>query len=118
MKIKRVIMLVLDSLGVGELPDASFYGDVGSNTLAHIAKAVGGLNVPFLESLGLGCLTNVKGVPCPQEPLAAFGKMAEMSKGKDTTTGHWEMTGIILDKPFPVFLEGFPAEIIASFEKS
>lgn len=116
MKIKRIIIIVLDSLGVGELPDASFYGDAGSNTLSHTAKAANGLKVPVLESFGLGCLTDVAGVPCTTNPLAAYGKMAERSKGKDTTTGHWEMTGIILDNPFPVYEAGFPPEIIEPFE--
>ena len=116
MSIKRVLLIVLDSLGVGELPDASFYGDAGSNTLAHIAKATVGLNVPTLQSFGLGCLTDVAGVPCTAEPVGAYGKMAERSKGKDTTTGHWEMTGIILENPFPVYQSGFPPEIIEPFE--
>jgi len=115
-KISRVLIIVLDGLGVGELPDASFYGDAGSNTLANTAKAVGGLRLPLLESFGLGCLTEVSGVACTAQPVAAYGKMAELSKGKDTTTGHWEMTGIILDKPFPVFEEGFPPEVIEPFE--
>lgn len=116
MTIQRVIIIVLDSLGVGELPDASFYGDAGSNTLAHTAKAAGGLSVPTLQSFGLGCLTDVAGVPCTDAPKAAFGKMAERSKGKDTTTGHWEMAGIILENPFPTFTGGFPPEIIEPFE--
>lgn len=112
----RVMIIVLDSLGVGELPDASLYGDAGSNTLAHIAKKMNGINLPLLQSFGLGCLTDVAGVPCPQIAKAAYGKMAERSKGKDTTTGHWEMMGIILENPFPVFYEGFPPEVIDAFE--
>ncbi|MBS3988458.1 MAG: phosphopentomutase [Dethiobacter sp.] len=116
MKNSRVLIIVLDGLGVGELPDASFYGDAGSNTLSNTAKAVGGLRVPLLESFGLGCLTGVSGVPCTAQPVAAYGKMAELSKGKDTTTGHWEMTGIVLDKPFPLFEDGFPPEVIEPFE--
>ena len=116
MTINRAIIIVLDSLGVGELPDASFYGDAGSNTLAHISDVVGGLTLPTLQSFGLGCLTHVQGVPCADKPVAAFGKMAERSAGKDTTTGHWEMTGIILDQAFPVFPHGFPPEIIEPFE--
>ncbi|MCL5981630.1 MAG: phosphopentomutase, partial [Firmicutes bacterium] len=117
MGIKRAIIIVLDSLGVGALPDASLYGDAGSNTLANIGKATGGLNLPLLQSFGLGCLTAVEGVPCPDRPLAAFGKMAERSPGKDTTTGHWEMMGLILDKPFPVFSEGFPSAVMEPFEQ-
>ncbi|MBS4023092.1 MAG: phosphopentomutase [Dethiobacter sp.] len=118
MNIKRVILIVLDSLGVGELPDASFYGDAGSNTLAHIAKATGGLKLPMLESFGLGCLTEVLGMPCTSGPVAAFAKMAERSKGKDTTTGHWEMTGVVLDEPFPVYPRGFPPQVISAFERA
>jgi len=118
MQIERVILIVLDSLGVGELPDASLYGDEGSNTLGNLAKAVGGLKLPHLGSLGLGCITEVAGVPCPQKPLAAYGKMAERSKGKDTTTGHWELTGVVLEQAFPVFPNGFPPELIAAFEKA
>ncbi|MBT9172758.1 MAG: Phosphopentomutase [Syntrophomonadaceae bacterium] len=115
--IERVIIIVLDSLGVGALPDASLYGDEGSNTLANIGKATGGLNVPLLQSFGLGCLTDVEGVPCPERASAAFGKMAERSPGKDTTTGHWEMMGLILDKPFPLFPEGFPPAVTEPFEQ-
>jgi phosphopentomutase len=116
--IKRVIMVVLDSVGVGELPDAHLYGDAGSNTLANTAKAVGGLKLPWLQSLGLGCITEIAGVPCVQQPRAAYGKMAERSQGKDTTTGHWEMTGIIMTKAFPVFPYGFPPEIMEPFSKA
>ena len=115
--IERVIIIVLDSLGVGALPDASLYGDEGSNTLANIGKATGGLNVPLLQSFGLGCLTDVEGVPCPERASAAFGKMAERSPGKDTTTGHWEMMGLILDKPFPLFPDGFPPAVTEPFEQ-
>ena len=115
--IERVIIIVLDSLGVGALPDASLYGDEGSNTLANIGKATGGLNVPLLQSFGLGCLTDVEGVPCPERASAAFGKMAERSPGKDTTTGHWEMMGLILDKPFPLFPDGFPPAITEPFKQ-
>lgn len=118
MIVNRVLIIILDGLGVGELPDASFYGDAGSNTLAHTAKKAGGLHVPVLESFGLGCLTDVVGVPCSNQPVAAYGKMAALSKGKDTTTGHWEMTGIILDDPFPVFEGGFPPEVIEPFESA
>ena len=116
--IKRVIMVVLDSVGVGELPDAHLYGDAGSNTLANTAKVVGGLKLPWLQSLGLGCIIEIAGVPCVQQPRAAYGKMAERSQGKDTTTGHWEMTGIIMTKAFPVFPYGFPPEIMEPFSKA
>ena len=115
MQIRRVVIIVLDGLGVGEMPDAYMYGDAGSNTLSHVAKAVGGISLPLLASFGLGCLTEVEGVECPAETAAAYGKMAESSKGKDTITGHWEMTGIIMQKPFPTFPAGFPDEIINPF---
>ncbi|MBM4135862.1 MAG: phosphopentomutase [Nitrospira sp.] len=115
---KRVILIVLDGLGVGELPDAALYGDIGSNTLKHIAEAVGGLHVPCLESLGLGYLGNFQGVNRVLHPRGAFGMMAEASAGKDTTTGHWEMTGLVLKKPFPTFPNGFPEEVISKFKEA
>ncbi len=115
--INRVVIIVLDSVGIGELPDAAEYGDQGSNTLVNTAKAVGGLHLPELAKLGLGSITEIPGVPPAENPLAAYGKMAEKSPGKDTTTGHWELAGIILDKPFPVFPNGFPAEFIAEYQK-
>ena len=113
---RRVIVIVLDSVGVGELPDAGEYGDQGSNTLGNIAKRVR-LQVPALASLGLGRITPLQGVPVPAEPLAAFGRMAERSPGKDSVTGHWELMGLALQKPFPVFPHGFPPETIAEFER-
>lgn len=116
--IKRVILIVLDGLGIGELPDAALYGDVGSNTLKHIAEAVGGLQLPYMESLGLGYLDDFQGIERILHPAGAFGKMAEASAGKDTTTGHWEMMGIILKKPFPTFPNGFPEDVIENFKKA
>ncbi|SHG75658.1 phosphopentomutase [Desulforamulus hydrothermalis Lam5 = DSM 18033] len=110
-------MIVLDSVGIGELPDAAEYGDQGSNTLANVARAVGGLKLPNLGRLGLGNIHPILGVPAVGDPLGAYGKMAEASKGKDTTTGHWEMAGIILERPFPTYPQGFPPEIIAALEK-
>ena len=109
---KRVILIVLDSAGVGELPDAHEYGDVGSNTIANTAGSAGGLNIPALESLGMGNIIPVKGVKPVAFPKAYFGKMAELSKGKDTTVGHWEMMGIITYDPFPVFPSGFPKPLL------
>jgi phosphopentomutase len=117
MKIKRVALLVLDSVGVGELPDAGDYGDTGSNTLGNIARAVGGLKMPNLGSLGLGNIIQIEGVPPVANPRASFGRMAEKSAGKDTTTGHWEMAGIILERPFPVYPHGFPADLIKTYEE-
>lgn len=116
-KIKRVTLIILDSVGIGELPDAAQYGDAGSNTLANVAKAVGGLNLPHLGSLGLGNIHPLTGVPAVALPQGAYGKMAEKSPGKDTTTGHWEMAGIIIDKPFRTYPEGFPADLIEEFEQ-
>lgn len=114
--VKRVILIVLDSVGVGELPDAAAYGDAGTNTLANTARAVGGLSLPHLEALGLGNIIPVPGVPPASRPRAAYGKMATLSAGKDTTTGHWELAGLVLDRPFPVYPDGFPAALIAAFE--
>jgi phosphopentomutase len=115
--INRVIVLVFDSLGVGALPDAADYGDAGANTVANIAAAVGGLRLPTLERLGLGNITNIKGVPPAKTPQACYGKMAELSHGKDTTVGLWEMMGVVTKNPFPVFPDGFPAEVVAEFER-
>jgi len=109
---------VLDSCGVGELPDAFKYGDQGSNTLSNTAKAVDGLHLPNLQRLGLGNIASISGVEPQKEPLASYGKMAEVSPGKDSTTGHWEMTGVILKTPFPVYPNGFPDELIKGFEKA
>lgn len=115
--IKTTVLIILDSLGIGELPDANNYGDEGSNTLANCALAVNGLELSNLAALGLGKLGNFLGITPVENPLGAYGKMAPASPGKDTTTGHWEIAGIILDRPFPVYPQGFPPEIIDSFEK-
>lgn len=115
--IRRVILLILDSVGVGEMPDAEQYGDVGSATLPNVAEAVGGLCLPQLQELGLGNIVSVKGVHPTDDCRAGWGKMAEKSPGKDTTTGHWELTGVILEHPFPVYPDGFPPEIISAFEE-
>ncbi|MGB9812966.1 MAG: phosphopentomutase [Thermovenabulum sp.] len=115
--IERVILIVLDSVGIGELPDAKLFNDEGSNTLANTAKKVGGLNLPNLEKMGLGNITDILGVSHSDEPIASYGKAAEKSSGKDTTTGHWEIAGLILEKPFPVYPNGFPEELISEFEK-
>lgn len=121
--VKCVILLILDSVGIGQMPDAHLYGDVGSDTLRNTAKAVGGLNLPYLASLGLGNLAEafgepILGVPAVSVPPAAYGRMAEKSPGKDTTTGHWEIAGIVLDKPFPTYPHGFPPEVIRPFERA
>ena len=104
-------------MGIGELPDADRYGDRGSNTLGNIAHDVG-LAVPTLRSLGLGRVVDLGGsTPAEPAPRAAYGRMAEMSPGKDSVTGHWELMGLVLERPFPVFPHGFPAELIAGFEE-
>ena len=114
--VQRVIILVLDGVGVGELPDAANYGDAGSNTLVHLAEAVGGLSLPHLQQLGLGNIVPLPGLPPTPKPAASWGQMAERSAGKDSTTGHWELAGLILERPFPTYPHGFPPEIIARFE--
>ncbi|NMB02645.1 MAG: phosphopentomutase [Firmicutes bacterium] len=113
---KRIAVVVLDSVGVGELPDAHLYGDEGSNTLGNIARQVGGLKMPHAQKLGLGNIIPIEGVSETKEPQAAWGKMAEVSKGKDTTTGHWEIAGLALEAPFPTYPNGFPHELIQEFE--
>jgi phosphopentomutase len=104
----RAIVLVLDSVGVGELPDADEYGDVGSNTLGNLSRAVGGLRLPNLGAMGLGNVTDVEGVPPSVPARASWGRCGEASPGKDTTTGHWEMMGMRLVRPFPTYPHGFP----------
>jgi phosphopentomutase len=119
--VRRVILLVLDGCGVGAAPDAARYGDDGENTpntLGNLAKAVGGLQLPNLQRLGLGNILPLEGVPPAQPPLAAYGKMQERSAGKDTVTGHWEMMGVITEEPFPTYPNGFPPEVISAFEQA
>jgi len=115
-KFERVIWIVLDSVGIGPLPDAAEYGDVGRNTLGHIAESRP-LQIPTLVQMGLSNIAPLKHLTPPANPAAAFGKGATHSPGKDTTTGHWEMAGIWLDQAFPVYPHGFPREIIEEFEK-
>lgn len=110
----RAILLVMDSVGAGALPDASLYGDEGSDTLGNIARAVG-LKIPTLRSLGLGMVSSI-GRP-GGSPRGAYGRMAERSAGKDSVTGHWEMMGVVLDRAFPTFPHGFPADVIETFER-
>ena len=116
--IQRVILIVLDGVGVGELPDAAEYGDVGSNTLAHVAEAVGGLALPNLEALGLGHIGHFAGIRTMGQPDGCFGRMGQLSKGKDSTAGHWEMAGILLEEPFPTYPRGFPKEMLDLFEQA
>jgi phosphopentomutase len=113
--VSRACVIVLDAVGAGELPDASDYGDEGSNTLGNVAKAVGGLDLPNLEALGLGNVEPLEG--CPPQPgaPAVAGRLAERSKGKDTTTGHWELMGIVTPQPMPTYPHGFPHDVIDPF---
>ena len=112
----RAIVIVLDSVGIGELPDAPLYEDQGSNTLGNIAAA-GPLHIPHLAAMGLSKLVALKGVAAPAAPSAAYGRLAERSAGKDSVTGHWELMGVVLDRPFPTFPNGFPKDLIAEFEE-
>jgi phosphopentomutase len=113
----RVVLIVLDSLGIGALPDACRYHDDGANTLAHIDREAGGISLPNLEQLGLGYLGDFTGIKRPKRVGGFYGKMAEASAGKDTTTGHWEMTGVVLERSFPTYPQGFPDDLVGAFEK-
>ncbi|MCD6413412.1 MAG: phosphopentomutase [Elusimicrobia bacterium] len=114
---KRAIIIVLDSVGVGEMPDAAKFNDAGADTVGHLAEKFGGLELPNLEKLGFGKIKKLKQGPDISEPLGCFGKMAEKSVNKDTTTGHWEMMGCPVKFPFPLYPNGFPDEIIENFKK-
>ncbi|NPV52296.1 MAG: phosphopentomutase [Firmicutes bacterium] len=120
----RVVLLVLDGVGIGELPDAAGYGDEGSNTIINTARSFGGLNLPNLRLMGLGNIASelvgsqIPGTAPVQSPRASYGRMAERSPGKDTVTGHWELCGVILDRPFPLYPHGFPPEVIEPFERA
>lgn len=117
-KVERVTLIVLDSAGVGALPDAKEFGDEKTNTLGNTALATGGLNLKNLEELGLGNITEILGVERVENAKGAYGKAMELSKGKDTTTGHWEIAGIVQEKAFPTYSNGFPKETIEAFEKA
>src|SRR5687768_1437210 len=115
-RLRRVIVIVLDSVGIGELPDAAAYGDEGSNTLGNISAHVR-LQLPTLSALGLTRLVELRDQPAPPvAPMAAYGRMREASPGKDSVTGHWELMGLVLDRPFPTFPDGFPTDVIEAFE--
>lgn len=116
-KIDRATIIVMDSAGVGYLPDAGEFGDIGANTFGNIARECGGLNIPNLEKMGIGNLTEIKGVQKIKDTIGAYGKAAEKAKGKDTTTGHWEIAGVVGEKPFPTYPEGFPGEVLKELEK-
>ena len=113
---KRAIIVVIDSCGCGALPDAEEYNDtMECNTLGNVATSVGGLHLPNMQKMGLGNIIHVEGTPPVDSPIASYGKMAEMSKGKDTTTGHWEIAGLVLEEPFKTYPEGFPPEVLDPF---
>ncbi|MGP3559922.1 MULTISPECIES: phosphopentomutase [Geobacillus] len=114
---RRVFLIVLDSVGIGEAPDAENYNDKGADTLGHIAEYRGGLHMPNMAKLGLSHIREIPGVPKVNDPLAYYTKMKEASAGKDTMTGHWELMGLRIDKPFRVFPDGFPRELIAELER-
>ena len=115
---KRAIVIVLDGVGVGELPDADRYGDAGSDTLGNTARAVGGLKLPHLQRLGLGNIHDVAGVPASAAPAASWGRMVEISAGKDSTTGHWELMGVVTETPFPTYPDGFPPAVLRAFSEA
>jgi phosphopentomutase len=116
--VRAVALIVLDSVGIGGAPDASAFGDEGSATLPDIARAIGGIHLPNLERLGLGRITPIEGIEPVARPEGAFGALTETSAGKDTTTGHWELAGIVLERPFPLYPDGFPEEVIDAFESA
>jgi phosphopentomutase len=118
MSARRAILLVLDGVGVGAAHDAAQYGDEGSDTLGNLARAVGGLDVPNLEALGLGCIAPLEGVNPAVAPRGAYGSMQPASAGKDSTTGHWELCGVHVERPFPVYPRGFPAEVTEAFAQA
>jgi phosphopentomutase len=115
MRWSRAIVIVLDGVGIGEAPDAAVYGDAGSHSLANTARAVGGLKVPPLTDLGLGCIAEIAGAPPVPCPAAGYGKLCPRSPGKDSITGHWELMGVHLDHPLPTYPNGFPPELIQEF---
>src|SRR5918998_2784167 len=113
---RRAVVVVLDGVGAGNAPDAADFGDEGANTLVNTARAVGGLEVPNLQALGLGNVVEIEGVPSDPSPRAAHGLMVERSAAKATLVGHWEMMGIVSEDPLPTYPDGFPDEVILRFE--
>ena len=114
---KRMTVIVLDGVGIGEAPDAADYGDVGSNSIGNTARVLGGIDLPNMGAIGLGNVTPIEGVPPTDHPQGGYGKMQPYSAGKDTISGHWEMMGIYLPDPFPTYPNGFPPEIMEPFER-
>lgn len=117
MRFERICLIVLDSVGIGELPDAKEFGDSGAHTLGHIAEKVNEFALPNLQRMGLGSIADIKGIPATDSPEGYYGKMAEVSVGKDTMTGHWELMGLRINTPFNVFPDGFPEKLISQFEQ-
>lgn len=115
---RRAVVIVIDGVGVGALPDAASYGDEGADSLVNAARAVGGLRLPTLERMGLGNIAPIAGVAAVAAPSASWGRMAETSPGKDSTTGHWELMGCPVAEPFPLYPNGFPREVVECFEKA
>ncbi|GAC1391919.1 MAG: phosphopentomutase [Ktedonobacteraceae bacterium] len=116
--IRRTIVIVLDGVGAGANPDAAAYGDEGASSLEHCARAIGGLALPHLGSIGLGNITPILGTPPRDDVRGSYGRMASAAAGKDSTTGHWEMTGVVLQKPLPTYPHGFPVGLVAQFEQA
>ncbi len=116
--LKRAIVVVLDGVGAGANPDAHAYGDDGASSLEHCAQAVGGLSLPHLGSIGLGNITPILGTPPTDSAKGAYGRMIESAAGKDSTTGHWEMMGVVLHKALPTYPHGFPPDVVAAFEQA
>jgi len=116
--IRRAILVVLDGVGAGANPDAAAYGDEGASSLEHCAQAVGGLALPHLGNIGLGNITPILGTPPRADVSGSYGRMASAAAGKDSTTGHWEMTGVVLQKPLPTYPRGFPDDLVAQFEQA
>jgi len=116
--VPRACVIVLDAVGAGDLPDAADFGTAGSSTLAHVAEAVGGLELPAMQALGLGNIMPLRGCPPRRDAPSVYGRLRERSLGMDTTTGHWEMMGIVTERPFPTYPDGFPDDVIAAFSKA
>src|SRR5581483_8409221 len=116
--LRRAIVVVLDGVGAGANPDAQAYGDEGASSLEHCAQAIGGLQLPHLGSLGLGNITPIEGTPPRKETAGAYGRMRATAAGKDSVAGHWELMGVVLQKPLPTYPHGFPADIVHAFEQA
>ena len=114
---KRAIVIVLDGVGAGANPDADVYGDAGASSLEHCAQTIGGLSLPNLGAIGLGNITPILGTPPTNDVRGSYGRMASAAAGKDSTTGHWEMMGVVLQKPLPTYPHGFPADVVSEFEQ-